>query len=94
MSSSPSELLRAILAAWPGGVDVVPASALDAHAFATTRTVAIALDAPVDRAVLLKHYPAATIDAAQSVDGFMVLPPRDPYADLASLGTIDRKSVV
>ena len=29
MSSSPSEALRAVLAAWPGGVDVVPASALD-----------------------------------------------------------------
>src|SRR2546425_9593004 len=86
MSSSPSELLRAVLAVWPGGVDVVPASALDAHAFATTRTVAIALDAPVDRALLLHHYPAATIDAAQSVDGFLILPPRDPYADLASLG--------
>ncbi len=90
MSSSPSEALRAVLAAWPGGVDVVPASALDAHAFATTRTVAIKLDAPVDRALLLRHYPAETLDAATGVDGFLILPPRDPYADLASLGTIAR----
>ena len=90
MSSSPSELLRAVLAAWPGGVDIVPASALDRHAFTTTRTVAIALDAPLDRALLLAHYPAETIDAAETVDGFLILPPRDPYADLASLGTIAR----
>jgi len=90
MSSSPSEALRAVLAAWPGGVDVVPASALDAHAFATTRTVAIALDVPVDRTLLLKHYPADAIEVAATVDGFLVLPPRDPYGDLASLGTIAR----
>ena len=90
MSSSPSEVLRLALAMWPGGIDVVPASALDAHAFATTRTVAIALDGPVDRRLLLQHYPAATIDAAASVDGFLILPPRDPYADLASLGAIAR----
>ena len=90
MSSSPSESLRAVLAAWPGGVDVVPASALDAHAFSTTRTVAIALDAPLDRTLLLRHYPAETLDAAATVDGFLILPPRDPYADLASLGAIAR----
>ncbi len=90
MSSSPSEALRAVLAAWPGGVDVVPASALDAHAFSTTRTVAIALDVAVDRSLLLKHYPAEAIDAAATIDGFLILPPRDPYADLASLGTIAR----
>src|SRR5438552_18021078 len=90
MSSSPSALLRAVLAVWPGGVDVVPASTLDAHAFATTRTVAIALDAPLDRRLLLKHYPAATIDGAPGVAGFLILPPRDPYADLASLGAIAR----
>ena len=90
MSSSPSEALRAVLAAWPGGVDVVPASALDAHAFATTRTVAIALDVPVDRTLLLKHYPADAIEAAATVDGFLILAPRDPYGDLASLGTIAR----
>jgi uncharacterized protein YabN with tetrapyrrole methylase and pyrophosphatase domain len=90
MSSSPSELLRAVLATWPGGVDIVPASALDRHSFATTRAVAIALDVPVDRALLLKHYPAEVLDAARSADGFLVLPPRDPYADLASVGAVSR----
>jgi tetrapyrrole methylase family protein / MazG family protein len=89
MSSSPSDLLRAVLAAWPGGVDVVPASALERHSFATTRAVAIALDAPLDRALLLRHYPAAMLDAPPE-DGFLVLPPRDPYADLASLGAVSR----
>lgn len=90
MSSRPSELLRAVLAAWPGGVDIVPASALDAHSFNTARAVAIALDAPLDRALLLKHYPAAVLDAATPQDGFLLLPPRDPYADLASLGAVAR----
>jgi uncharacterized protein YabN with tetrapyrrole methylase and pyrophosphatase domain len=90
MSSSPSELLRAVLQRWPGGVDIVPASALDRHSFAATRAVAIALDAPLDRAVLLRHYPAEVLDAAEPADGFLVLPPRDRYADLASLGAVSR----
>ena len=90
MSSRPSDLLREVLAAWPGGVDIVPASALDRHAFASTRAVAIALDAPIDRALLLRHYPAEVLDAAEPADGFLVLPPRDPYADLASLGAVSR----
>jgi tetrapyrrole methylase family protein/MazG family protein len=90
MSSRPNELLRAVLERWPGGVDVVPASALDRHSFATTRAVAIALDAPLDRALLLKHYPADVLDAAGSADGFLVLPPRDPYADLAAPGAVSR----
>jgi tetrapyrrole methylase family protein/MazG family protein len=90
MSSSPSDLLRAVLGRWPGGVDIVPASALDRHSFQTTRAVAIALDAPLDRGLLLRHYPAEVLDAAESGDGFLVLPPRDPYADLASLGAVSR----
>jgi uncharacterized protein YabN with tetrapyrrole methylase and pyrophosphatase domain len=90
MSSSPSELLRAVLATWPAGVDIVPASALDRHSFATTRAVAIALDVPVDRALLLKHYPAEVLDAARPAEGFLILPPRDPYVDLASLGAVSR----
>jgi len=90
MSSSPSDLLRAVLQRWPGGVDIVPASALDRHSFATTRAIAIALDAPPDRALLLRHYPAEVLDAAESADGFLVLPPRDPYSDLASLGAVSR----
>jgi len=92
MSSVPSGALRAALAAWPAGVDIVPASAIDRHAFGSTRAVAIALDAPVDRAFLLTRYPADVIAAAErdATDGFLVLPPRDPYADLASLGAIAR----
>ena len=90
MSSSPSDLLRAVLDRWPGGVDVVPASALDRHSFATTRAVAIALDAPLDRALLLKHYPAGVVDGAGFADGFLVLPPRDGYADLAAPGAVSR----
>ncbi len=90
MSSSPSELLRAVLQRWPGGVDIVPASALDRHAFESTQAVAIALDAPIDRALLLRHYPAEVLDTAEPADGFLVLPPRDPYADLASLGAVSR----
>jgi uncharacterized protein YabN with tetrapyrrole methylase and pyrophosphatase domain len=90
MSSSLSLLLRAVLERWPGGVDIVPASALDRHSFATIRAVVIALDAPVDRGFLLRHYPAEVLDAAAPADGFVVLPPRDPYADLASLGAVSR----
>jgi uncharacterized protein YabN with tetrapyrrole methylase and pyrophosphatase domain len=89
MSSSPSDLARAALERWPRGVDIVPASALDRHSFGTARAVLIALDVPVDRALLLTHYPAAVLDAAEA-DGFLVLPPRDPYADLAALGTVAR----
>jgi uncharacterized protein YabN with tetrapyrrole methylase and pyrophosphatase domain len=89
MSSSPSELARASIERWPGGVDIVPASALDRHSFSAGRAVVIVLDAPVDRALLLKHYPADVLDAAES-DGVLVLPPRDPYADLAALGTVAR----
>jgi len=90
MSSSPSELLRAVLERWPGGVDIVPASALDRHSFGTTRAVAIALDVPVDRALLLKHYPAEMLDVAQTVDGFLILPPGDAFADLAAPSTVSR----
>ena len=84
--------IRALLERWPGGVDIVPASALDRHAFATVRAVAIALDAPLDRPLLLKHYPADQVAAAErdATDGFLVLPPRDPYSDLASLGAVAR----
>jgi uncharacterized protein YabN with tetrapyrrole methylase and pyrophosphatase domain len=86
------DLVRAALARWPGGVDIVPASALDRHAFTTTRAVVVSLDAPVDRALLLKHYPVAAVEAAErdSGDGLLVLPPRDPFADLASLGAVGR----
>ncbi len=72
-------------------MDIVPASRLDRHAFATVRAVVIVLDAPVDRALLAQHYPEDVIVAAETeADGFLVLPARDPYADLASLGTVAR----
>jgi uncharacterized protein YabN with tetrapyrrole methylase and pyrophosphatase domain len=92
LSSSPDEAtLRDALRRWPEGVDIVPASRLDRYAFATVRAVAIALDAPVDRALLLTHYPEDVVVAAEAAAGaFLVLPPRDPYADLAALGTVAR----
>ncbi|HEV2250437.1 MAG TPA: MazG family protein [Candidatus Limnocylindria bacterium] len=90
MSSSPSDALRTVLGRWPGGVDIVPASALDRHSFQTVRAVVIVLDAPLDRALLLRHYPAAAIDAPGSPDGFLVLPPRAPYGDLAAPGAVSR----
>ena len=90
MSSSPSEALRAVLGHWPGGVDIVPASTLDRHSFAPTRPVAVLLDAPVDRALLLKHYPAETLDRAPSAEGFLFLPATAPFGDLASLGAVTR----
>ena len=77
-------------------MDIVPASRLDRHAFATGRAVVIVLDAPVDRALLAAHYPAAVLAAADAGDeaeehaGLLVLPPRDPYEDLASLGAVAR----
>ena len=74
-------------------MDIVPASRLDRHAFATGRAVVIVLDAPVDRALLAAHYPAAVLTAADErdeKDGLRVLPPRDPYEDLASLGAVAR----
>ncbi|MGH2500226.1 MAG: hypothetical protein ACRDF0_09085, partial [Candidatus Limnocylindria bacterium] len=75
-----------MLARWPGGVDVVPASALDRHAFSTTRAVAIALDAPVDWPFLASRYgPATLAEARQRADGFLILPPQDPYAELSSV---------
>ena len=90
MSSSPSEALRTVLEHWPGGVDIVPASTLDRHSFATTRPVAVLLDAPVDRALLLKHYPAETLDRATSAEGFLLLPAAAPFGDLASVSAVTR----
>src|SRR6202022_4867638 len=43
-----------------------------------------------DGALLLRHSPAEVLDAADSADGFLVLPPRDPYADLAGQGAVSR----
>lgn len=100
MSSSPPagpksatalrELVASALERWPAGVDIVPASGIDRHAFASGRAVVIVLDAAVDRALLAAHYPAAVLAAAADGDGVLVLPPRDPFADLASPGAIAR----
>src|SRR5206468_7375328 len=83
----------------------VPASRLDRHAFSTLRAVAIALDGPVDWALLRARYPAAhpvtllapdrattLAEAERSAAGarFLVLAPLDPFADLASLDTVMR----
>ncbi|HEY8648004.1 MAG TPA: MazG family protein [Candidatus Limnocylindria bacterium] len=84
------DLVASLLERWPGGVDIVPASRLDRHAFATGRAVVIVLDAAVDRALLAAHYPAEILAAAPEADGLLALPPRDPYADLASLGAVAR----
>src|SRR5439155_1385669 len=51
--------LEKLLARFPGGVDVIPASALDRHSFSTLRTVVLVLDTPPDLALLRKHYPSA-----------------------------------
>ncbi|MGH2473413.1 MAG: nucleoside triphosphate pyrophosphohydrolase [Candidatus Limnocylindria bacterium] len=83
----------------------MPASRLDRHAFSTLRAVAIALDGPVDWALLRTRYPAAhpitllepdgatTLAEAERGTGrsrFLVLAPLEPFADLASLGTVMR----
>jgi tetrapyrrole methylase family protein/MazG family protein len=87
------------------GIDLVPASRLDRHAFSTLRAVAIALDGPLDWALLRARYPAAhavtllepdrattLADAERDVgtSRFLVLAPLEPFADLASLDTVIR----
>ncbi|CAN5140752.1 nucleoside triphosphate pyrophosphohydrolase [soil metagenome] len=69
----------------------MPASALDRHAFITTRHVAIALDGPVARGCLAKRYPASVIDAALAAAGrYVVLPPAGALEDLASVDAVAR----
>ena len=51
--------LAALLARWPAGVDVVPASRLDRHTFTTLRATAIALDSAPDWRLLRSRYPDA-----------------------------------
>jgi tetrapyrrole methylase family protein/MazG family protein len=78
---------------------------LDRHAFSTHRAVAIALDAPLDWALLRARYPAShpvgllqpdrasTLAAAERDAGssrFLVLGPLEPFADLSSLDTVIR----
>src|SRR2546422_4331447 len=104
-SSSSTAALAAVLGRWPLGIDVVPASRLDRHAFSTLRAVAIALDGPIDWALLRARYPSAhpvtlfepdrtttLAEAEPQAAGsrFLVLAPLDPFADLASLDTVMR----
>jgi tetrapyrrole methylase family protein/MazG family protein len=104
-SSSSTAALAAVLERWPGGIDLVPASRLDRHALSTLRAVVIALDGPVDWALLRARYPAehpvtllepnrtTTLGEAQRDPGgsrFLVLAPLEPFADLASVGTVMR----
>jgi tetrapyrrole methylase family protein/MazG family protein len=84
---------------------VVPASRLDRHALSTLRAVAIALDAPVDWALLRARYPAdhpvtlldpdhastlADVERDLGKSRLLVLAPLEPFADLASLDTVVR----
>lgn len=86
-----SELLAPLLERWPGGIDVVPASALDRHAFTARRAVAIALDGPVDWSLLAAHYPPEVIaEARAAAAAFVVLPPQPAFADLAAVAEIAR----
>jgi len=71
-------------------VDIIPASRLDRHGFGTRRAVVIVLDAAVDRDLLAAHYPAVILDAVTEADGLLLLPPREPYADLAAVSTVAR----
>src|SRR6185503_21013903 len=104
-SSSSTAALAAVLERWPAGIDVVPASRLDRHAFSTVRALAIALDAAVDWTFLRTRYPeahpvqlldpdrATTLAEADRQVGrsrFAVLAPLDPFTDLASLDTVMR----
>lgn len=88
--SSVVDLVARALERWPAGVDIVPASRLDRHAFATGRAVVIVLDAAIDRALLAAHYPVAVLDGAAETDGLLVLPAQGPDNDLASLGAVAR----
>ena len=78
---------------------------MDRHAFSTHRAVAIALDAPLDWALLRARYPAnhpvgllqpdraSTLADAERDAGssrFLVLAPLEPFADLSSLDTVIR----
>ena len=71
-------------------MDIIPASRLDRHGFGTGRAVVIVLDAAVDRDLLAARYPAVILDAITEADGLLLLPPREPYADLAAVSTVAR----
>jgi tetrapyrrole methylase family protein/MazG family protein len=90
---------------FPGGVDVIPASALDRHSFSTLRAVVLVLDVEPDLPLLRKHYPAQhplvalspsgeralTLESFTATDArFVIFPPVDPYVDLASVAAVSR----
>src|SRR3981081_4272217 len=100
-----ADSLQRLLARFPGGVDVIPARALDRHSFSTLRAVVLVLDAEPDTALLRKHYPPLHPLVALGDSGerpltlesfitqgarFVILPPVDPYLDLASVAAISR----
>ncbi len=81
--------LAVLLARFPGGVNVVRASALDRHAFDAGRPTVLVLDAEVDLAMLRRHYGGGFVPEPL-VEGYALLPALAPYADLASFATITR----
>ena len=89
-SSTPSlgALLDRLRERFPGGVDIVPASALDRHSFTTLRPVVLILDTTPDAGLLRAHY--GDVAPEPLAPGYALLPALDPYADLASLATVTR----
>ena len=81
--------LGRLLARWPGGVDVVLASALDRHAFSSIRPVLLVLDAELDMALLRKHYgPDLVLESLGP--RYAALPAMDPIVDLSSVAAVTR----
>ncbi|HEU5288831.1 MAG TPA: MazG family protein [Candidatus Limnocylindria bacterium] len=68
---------------------MIPASALDRHSFSTLRPVVLVLDAEPDMAVLRKHY-GDDVRPEPLGPRFALLPPREPYVDLASVAAVTR----
>ena len=76
---------------WPGGVDIIPASAIDRHSFNTLRTVLLVLDRRPDLEILRKHYPDDVLAEIEHAAGrYVVLPPQDPIVDLSSVAAVAR----
>src|SRR3979411_573668 len=84
-----SDALQRLLARFPGGVDVIPASALDRHSFSTIRAVLLVLDAEPDMALLRKHY-GPDVKLQPVAPGYAALPAMDPIADLSSVAAVTR----
>ncbi|HZP95047.1 MAG TPA: MazG family protein [Candidatus Limnocylindria bacterium] len=67
----------------------MPASGLDRHSFTTLRPVVLVLDAEPDMAILRKRY-GDDVRPEPLGSRFALLPPREPYADLASVAAVTR----